>query len=49
MVAERDVDQMVELIWTTTATGSIGDGKISVIPVERTIRIRTGEGDGEAI
>lgn len=49
VVAERDVDQVVELIRTTAATGSIGDGKIFVIPVERTIRIRTGDEDDEAI
>jgi len=49
VVAERDVDSVVELIRTTAATGNIGDGKIFVVPVERTIRIRTGEEDGEAL
>jgi len=49
VVSERDVDSVVEVIRNTAATGSIGDGKIFVIPVERTIRIRTGEEDGEAI
>jgi nitrogen regulatory protein P-II 1 len=49
VVSERDVDQVVEVIRNTAATDSIGDGKIFVIPVERTIRIRTGEEDGEAI
>ncbi len=49
VVSERDVDKVVEVIQNTAATGSIGDGKIFVIPVERTIRIRTGEEDGEAI
>jgi nitrogen regulatory protein P-II 1 len=49
VVAERDVDSVVELIRTTAATGSIGDGKIFVIPVLRTIRIRTGEEDDEAL
>ena len=49
VVAERDVDKVVELIRNTAATGGIGDGKIFVIPVERTIRIRTGEEDDEAI
>lgn len=29
--------------------GAIGDGKIFVLPLERTIRIRTGETGGEAI
>ncbi len=43
MIVEQDVDGVAELIWNTVATGSIGDGKIFVVPVERTIRIRTGE------
>jgi nitrogen regulatory protein PII len=49
VVSERDVDKVVELIRNTAATGNIGDGKIFVIPVLRTIRIRTGEEDDEAI
>jgi nitrogen regulatory protein P-II 1 len=49
VVSERDVDKVVEVIRTTAATGNIGDGKIFVIPVERTIRIRTGEEDDEAL
>jgi nitrogen regulatory protein P-II 1 len=49
VVAERDVDKVVDVIRTTAATGSIGDGKIFVIPVERTIRIRTGDEDDEAL
>ena len=34
---------------STAQTGKIGDGKIFVTPVERVIRIRTGEEDGEAV
>ncbi len=49
VVAEQDVDKVIEVIRNTAATGSIGDGKIFVIPVERTIRIRTGDEDGEAL
>jgi nitrogen regulatory protein P-II 1 len=33
----------------TAQTGKIGDGKIFVTSVERVIRIRTGEEDGEAV
>ncbi len=43
---EKDV---VEIIRKAAHTGSIGDGKIFVLPVERTIRIRTGEMDGKAL
>jgi len=49
VVSERDVDKVVEVIRNTAATGNIGDGKIFVIPVLRTIRIRTGEEDDEAL
>ena len=49
VVSERDVDSVVEVIRKTAAIDSIGDGKICVIPVLRTIRIRTGEEDGEAL
>jgi len=49
VVPERDVNRVVEVIRDTAATGNIGDGKIFVLPVERTIRIRTGEEDDEAL
>ncbi|MFN3370160.1 MAG: P-II family nitrogen regulator [Sphingomonadaceae bacterium] len=43
------VDRVVEAIATAARTGRIGDGKIFVSPVERAIRIRTGETDLDAI
>ena len=43
------VDQVIEAISNSANTGKIGDGKIFVMPVERVIRIRTGEEDDEAI
>lgn len=49
VVPERDVNHVVEVIRDTAATGNIGDGKIFVLPVERTIRIQTGEEDDEAL
>ena len=42
-VAEDIVDNVVETIQKSAATGKIGDGKIFVSPVEQVIRIRTGE------
>ena len=42
-------DQVVEAIAATARTGQIGDGKIFVGPLERAIRIRTGEADNEAL
>lgn len=49
VVKKEDVDRCIEAIMATAQTGKIGDGKIFVTPVERVIRIRTGEEDGEAV
>lgn len=43
------VDQVVETIRTAANTGKIGDGKIFVIPIERIIRVRTGEENHDAV
>ena len=42
-------DQVVEAIIGAAKTGKIGDGKIFVMDIERTVRIRTGELDAEAL
>jgi nitrogen regulatory protein P-II 1 len=47
VVAEDQVDTCIEAITSAARTGKIGDGKIFVSPVERVIRIRTGE-EGES-
>ncbi|MBD3841046.1 MAG: P-II family nitrogen regulator [Campylobacterales bacterium] len=49
VVAEADVEKTVEIIAQSARTGKIGDGKIFVSPIERIVRIRTGEEDEEAI
>jgi len=43
------VDRVVEAISRTANTGKIGDGKISIVDLEKAIRIRTGEEDASAI
>ena len=43
------MDEVVEAICSVARTGHIGDGKIFVKPIERIIRIRTGETDDEAV
>ena len=48
-VNDAFVAPTVEAIGSAARTGSIGDGKIFVLPLERTIRIRTGEEGHEAI
>lgn len=49
IVTEEDVDSTIEIITNAAKTGKIGDGKIFVSPIERTVRIRTGEQDEEAL
>ena len=41
--------RVVEAIKENAHTGQIGDGKIFILPVEKAIRIRTGEEDEDAI
>ena len=48
-VSASAVDACVEAIIAAARTGKIGDGKIFISPVERVIRIRTGEEDEAAI
>jgi nitrogen regulatory protein PII len=43
------VEKVLKEIQKSAATGSIGDGKIFVLPVEDAVRIRTGEKGCQAI
>ena len=43
VISDKDVDSVVTTITESARTGKIGDGKIFIIPVEKAIRIRTGE------
>ena len=45
VVRDSDEEEILTTIKTAAKTGKIGDGKIFVIPVERSIRVRTGEVD----
>lgn len=49
VVAEDFTDACIEAIIKAAKTGKIGDGKIFVESVERSIRIRTGEEGNEAL
>ena len=49
VVANDRLDETIEAIVKTAATGKIGDGKIFVIDQDQVIRIRTGETGEEAI
>ena len=49
VVEDEEVDKVLETLITSAQTGQIGDGKIFVTPVERVVRIRTGEEGPEAL
>jgi nitrogen regulatory protein P-II 1 len=40
---DSDVDRAVDCILELAHTGEPGDGKIFILPVEESIRVRTGE------
>lgn len=49
IVADGDVTKILDVIQKAAKTGTIGDGKIFVLPVEGIVRIRTGETGENAI
>ncbi|KAF0812559.1 Nitrogen regulatory protein P-II [Andreprevotia sp. IGB-42] len=49
VIADDQVDAVIEAIVKAAHTGKIGDGKIFVTPVEHVVRIRTGETNEAAI
>lgn len=48
-VPDDKVEDVVNTMMETARTGEIGDGKIFVMPLERIVRIRTGETGHEAL
>ncbi|GBQ11172.1 P-II family nitrogen regulator [Swaminathania salitolerans] len=48
-VTDDIVDEVVDAILNAARTGKIGDGKIFVSPIDRVIRIRTGETGDSAL
>ena len=48
-VSDHFVEPTVNAIIEGARTGDVGDGKIFVLPVERVVRIRTGEVDTAAV
>ncbi|MDR0757801.1 MAG: P-II family nitrogen regulator [Tannerella sp.] len=43
VVRDKNVEKTVKAILEAAKTGEIGDGRIFIIPIEDSIRIRTGE------
>ncbi|MGH2741072.1 MAG: P-II family nitrogen regulator [Thermoleophilaceae bacterium] len=48
-VSDPFVEPAIEALCEGGRTGEVGDGKIFVVPLERAIRIRTGETDQGAV
>ena len=48
-VSEEFVDVTLAALCEGGRTGDVGDGKIFVVPLERAVRIRTGETDHGAV
>ncbi len=48
-VSEPFVEPTINAILSSARTGEVGDGKIFVQPLERVMRIRTGERDNPAL
>ena len=49
VVEDGDVEQIVEAVRSAAHTGKIGDGKIFVVNIGETVRIRTGETGPDAV
>jgi len=49
VVDADQLDAVVDAIINAARTDKVGDGKIFVMDVERTVRIRTGEEDSDAL
>jgi nitrogen regulatory protein P-II 1 len=48
-VSDEFVQPTIDALCSSAQTGEVGDGKIFVVPLERAIRIRTGEKDQGAV
>lgn len=48
-VSDEFVEPTIEALCSGARTGEVGDGKIFVVPLERAVRIRSGETDNGAV
>ncbi|MGQ3684115.1 MAG: P-II family nitrogen regulator [Candidatus Loosdrechtia sp.] len=49
VVPDNDVEKLIQCIVKESQTGSVGDGKIFISPIEDALRIRTGERGEKAV
>ncbi len=43
VVKDEDVDRVIKIITENARTGKPGDGRIFILPIEKSVRVRTGE------
>jgi nitrogen regulatory protein PII len=48
-VSDEFLQPTIEALCEGARTGAVGDGKIFVVPLERVVRIRSGEADDAAV
>jgi len=48
-VSDEFVQPTIDALCAGAQTGEVGDGKIFVVPLDRVVRIRTGETDDGAV
>jgi len=49
LCAVEDADRVFDIVRSSAHTGSIGDGKVWMLDVERLLRVRTGEMGADAV
>lgn len=49
VVDDGDVQTIIDSILTHARTGAVGDGKVFIVPVEESFRIRTGEAGSDTL
>lgn len=45
VIKENKMEEAINAICSAARTGEVGDGKIFVLPVERVVKVRTGENE----
>lgn len=49
IVRDKNIEKTIKAILSSARTGEIGDGKIFIVPIEESYRIRTGEKGDESL
>lgn len=49
VIADTQLDEVVDAVVKAAYTGNIGDGKVWISPVEHVIRVRTGDRNDDAV